>query len=404
MQWFARNDPNVPPFAVVHPAGFDGTGGGVLTVNVCVDPATTPTDNTLLVAPLTWAIQTWNMLSPMLNNCGGPNTCSVWEDTTFPGGATHAASTLLHELGHCAMGLGHINLTELAVNPFQDSSGVWYSGTCDVDGDNCCAENTSFTNSVNAKDITNSTALPGDFANVHINNCPTAMLAPVQRATPDLLACAVPCPVPANCCPAPPPPTPLHVENIAFFRKADNDPVSIVPGPIDMNTYTSNPAQLPSGHTYARNANRNVATSINPLYDRTQAVMYGLGTNQRIFYGLAADDVNMVRLGMSGTDRIEGNADDYTVQLVLLPNCTGADIRVKFVPSLVGANAQCDATIEQSFDQGSFNNRRHWTMKAHSAAEMLIEVNASVTWDYSILVFQSGFETGDSNEWTTVVP
>jgi hypothetical protein len=279
-----------------------------------------------------------------------------------------------------------------------------------VDGDDCCHEHTSFTNSVNAKDIGNPSLVPGDFSNDPSNNCPTSSFTEATESVASsswfskLAACeqgSVPCPTPANCCPDALP-IPIQIQNVAFFRKVDNNPVAVFTGPIDMTSFTSNPSQLPGGSSYARNANRTVAQTLDPVYSRTQSVMYSLDTVERVFLGLTADDVNMVRMGMSGDDRIEGTGDDYTVNLQLLPDCSTADIRVKFVASLPsGASAVCDATIDQSYDQGSYVNRRHWTMVANpmTGSQLEIQVSAAIDWDYSVLVFQSGFETGDLSEW-----
>jgi hypothetical protein len=238
MEFYARRAPEVPPFAIVHPPGYTGAGG-TLEVRVCIDPSPPQNpgdpDNSLLAGPLEWALGVWDRLEPMVNNCGGRNNCSVWEDSSFPEGKPHLASVLLHELGHCAMGLGHPDFRELEPDnpddqPFFQPEPVplWFSGVCNVDNNGCCFEYTSFTNSVNAKDISLGTGgVRGDRQNSQTNNCPTAGLAStaetVEAEPTDWLrrffGCSpggVPYPFPAQCCPQNPFPTsPISVLSLA---------------------------------------------------------------------------------------------------------------------------------------------------------------------------------------------
>jgi hypothetical protein len=127
--------------------------------------------------------------------------------------------------------------------------------------------------------------------------------------------------------------------------------------------------------------------------------MYSRDTRERVFLGLTSDDANLVRYGMSGADRIAGNQDDYTISLVLAEDCSSAHVRVLFEPpQTVGATAECAANIEQSFEQ-TYVQRFHWTLTPTVGAELLIRVNPDIDWDYSVLLFHSGFETGDLGDW-----
>lgn len=109
MEFYVRRSPSpLPEYTIVHPPGYDGSGG-VLEVRICVDPGA---PSRPLVGPLLAALRMWNQLKATTGNCGGAQTCVVIEDTSFPAGTTDAMSTLLHEVGHCAMGLGHPNLKE----------------------------------------------------------------------------------------------------------------------------------------------------------------------------------------------------------------------------------------------------------------------------------------------------
>lgn len=90
------------PYIIMHPKGFSGVGTQ-LVVKVCVASLAkhfTPT--------IQDAIQIWNEAVPLTQNC---QNCAVWEETQLFGtGTLHSEAVVLHELGHCALGLGHINL------------------------------------------------------------------------------------------------------------------------------------------------------------------------------------------------------------------------------------------------------------------------------------------------------
>ena len=50
----------------------------------------------------------------------------------------------------------------------------------------------------------------------------------------------------------------------------------------------------------------------------------------QLYLSLSADDVNMVRMGMTGADRDAETvpSDNYSITLSRVPTCTGADIKV----------------------------------------------------------------------------
>lgn len=88
----------IPAFTVTHPAGYDGSGG-VLEFRIFLGQGSES-----LKIPLQKAIATWNALQPTQENCTG---CEVWEDPAEDLLTAHAETTILHELGHCPLGLGH---------------------------------------------------------------------------------------------------------------------------------------------------------------------------------------------------------------------------------------------------------------------------------------------------------
>lgn len=100
--------------------------------------------------------------------------------------------------------------------------------------------------------------------------------------------------------------------NLHWFFKGVNNPF-LLPEVIDKTTYSRNLNDLPAGHQYVTNGDRDVSKLFN--IEKTEAVMQqGIqaGESQRT---LTADDVATLRLGMSGIDMIAGTPDDYTVEL-----------------------------------------------------------------------------------------
>ncbi len=87
--------------AVSHPTGYTGAGG-VLTVTVCIDPAS-PNAASMEV-PIQDAIATWNGLVPT-----SPNLF-FGTNNNIPAGDIDFESAALHEMGHC-IGLHHPNLS-----------------------------------------------------------------------------------------------------------------------------------------------------------------------------------------------------------------------------------------------------------------------------------------------------
>lgn len=91
----------VTPFGVVYPVGYTGVET-TLHVRICANGED-------LEPAVKRAIATWEAMEPVPENCVN---CVVREDDP---GADHllwAEPVILHELGHCALGLDHINRTQ----------------------------------------------------------------------------------------------------------------------------------------------------------------------------------------------------------------------------------------------------------------------------------------------------
>lgn len=345
------NGDEIGKFAIVHPPLWDGSQS-VLTVNVCVDPAFP-----LLVAPTQRAIATWNAVAPITGNC---LLCILPEDGG-PEGPLHAESFILHELGHCALGVDHPNLK------FSDPG-------------------------VGFVDTSYSMAYEGAQEGVLVG---ADMIRGSRDDFFDDLFGKI-------------------AENVHWFREDDNDPFVVDGAPIDINSFSINIIdKLPAGSTWAANANRCHALQLG--LPPTQSVMYSEFAGLTAYTGLAADDANMVKMGMTGEDRVIGGGDDYTVQLNYVEDCAEAQVLVFFssLPAAVGG--QCEAAVEPSLDVPPPPvGHLHYTLIPFDPAgegtpnsHLFVELNVNKQWDYSppgALIFGDGFESGDISNWDDSVP
>ena len=113
------------PFIVVHPIGYTGTGGQI-DVDICIEPS----DVSRIQPALNEALEIWNGFSASTGNCVNCLTVEETGDDTKP---LVMASSLLHELGHCAFGLGHTNLGATNFTNTRDSVSI-DDGADDVRG------------------------------------------------------------------------------------------------------------------------------------------------------------------------------------------------------------------------------------------------------------------------------
>lgn len=322
-------------FIITHPPGFDGTGGE-LVVRVCVEPGAEQ-----LVPSVKRAIQLWNALTPTVGNCVG---CLV-DEPEPPTGLFDPVGALLHELGHCAMGLDHTDWL------FKDELV------------------TGFTNSNDAVNF-----LPGDDG--------------VPGTSDDT---ALPQP--------PGPPDPARI--IHWFRKADNNPVVIDGTVIDGSTFTRSRSDLPAGHRWPANGNRKANEVLG--FMNTQSAMYSTLAPGAAYTGITADEVNTVRMGMSGLDETAGTTDDYTVRLVFATGCdSNDDVVVKFFEFSDSTLGECTAFHRLIPDPPKMD--QHYAL-THSPkpGPLPIRIDSDTPWDFSLL-FVDGFEAGDTTGWDVVVP
>lgn len=119
--------------------------------------------------------------------------------------------------------------------------------------------------------------------------------------------------------------------NLHWFQKLTNNPFTM-PGVVDASTYSVNLEDLPAGHNFAANADRDVANLFG--FPNTEAVMQQGTFTQEAQRTLAHDDVATFRLGMSGIDKTQGTADDYSLRLnyIGVSNAAACDITIKIDP------------------------------------------------------------------------
>lgn len=331
------------PFAVTHPPGYDGTGG-YLELRICVLPGSEE-----FIGPVRRAIATWNNLVATVENCDG---CKVWEEAPSAQQAAHAESVLLHEFGHCPLGLEHPDR-----NWDAQGDGIWEAST--------------FTRSVGV-------AMP-----------PVGIDAGADflRGTFDDVQ------IGAGSIPG----------NVHWFRSADNNPVIVDGTIVDINSYSpSIVLSLPDGHSWAANGNRRTAEALG--FSNTQAVMYGLHSFGERKTSLTADDVSMVKMGMTGQDLLAGTADDYTIELVFVETCGELiDVFVTRGETMPTAFASCETGVDYSFPQNPFL-ARHLTLAPPPGGSFVIVLNQDLEWiTEEIDVFTDEFESGSTSEWSSVV-
>lgn len=259
--------------SITHAFGYTGSGGQ-LAISVCVDPESQHA--TVMETPLQNAVDTWNSLEPTLGNYVDPST-------EVPAGVHDFESVVLHELGHCAGGLGHPNLYQVLAEESITLAIVFGDNTISRPGPN---GEWDFSIGLDGK-YGSSDDLRGDDVNLH------------------------------------------------WYRIDFNDPFFVdppPPPPVHFSTYRRDLAELPDGHTYAANANPKLSLHPPLGYPHTRAVMYDRAFPQTEFRSLGSDDVSTLKYGMSGLDEFAGNDDDYTI--VLSKTAHPCDIPVAFSTDL----------------------------------------------------------------------
>lgn len=306
---FSTN-PDLDPFIIVHPPGYAGTGGN-LVVRIC---SAQETRHAVLVA-----IDTWNALERTTQNC---TDCRLWEEGSSGSSEPLAMeTTTIHELGHCAMGLGHINWLDDAVE-------------------------TSYTNGTEIGFYTDG---------------PDG----IRGSSDDGVS----------------PPAGARVAH--WFRTADNDPFVIDSTTIDGSTYTRRKIDLPAGHSWPASGNRGVGLLLGHL--DSQAVMYSGADVLTVYHSLTADDVNTVEFAMSGLDETASTGDDYSVQLEYVEDCADAEIEVKFESLGSTARGGCFADVESLAPPGEMDiHHKLIALGAPGFERIRVDINSDLDWSFEV--------------------
>ena len=140
-------------------------------------------------------------------------------------------------------------------------------------------------------------------------------------------------------------------ESVSWFRRLDNNPVIVDPSTvIDINSYSrSVAANLPPGDTRPSNANLKVAESLGE--PETQALMYAVVPRGATYFGLSADDVNMIKMQRTGPDLTANTSDDYTLQIDVVPCTMPHQIEVRFLPLPSGVLGACESAVDYAYPQ-----------------------------------------------------
>ncbi len=171
--------------------------------------------------------------------------------------------------------------------------------------------------------------------------------------------------------------------NLHWFNKGINNPFVASP-PYDSSNYSRLTGDLPVGHAFVANADRDVGASLG--YSSSEAVMQQGTFGDEDQRKLAIDDAVSIRIAMSGLDETQGTADDYTIKLHYLgvSSSSNCHINIKHDTSY-GGLAVCNVG-------GTFINANHIAITTAN-----IRVGTAFNWffntvDTSDVIFAHGFE------------
>ncbi len=325
---------------VTHANGYGGVGDEV-TVEICIDA--TSANAEAMRGPLERVVSTWNAFAPMTGR-------SFLDSANVAVGTFDFETVLLHEVGHRVFGLDHINLESDEIFP----------------------------PTLITTDLTNTDDGPNGLPNSLVPIGSTPGFRDNTRGD-DI--------------------------NLHWFGKALNNPL-LPPAVVDRTTYsrllTDLPLDIPEEtHSFAANANRGVAMRLG--VESTRAAMYSLTRLREESRTLSADDVATAKLAMAGIDELAGTADDYTIRLVdagFTPPASSAVI-LRFGDPPGGKGAVCNADVAP-LAPAPGQQFLHYQLGVGS-----ITFDLGRQWHFgerATRIFQDGFESGDSSNWSTSVP
>ena len=175
-----------------------------------------------------------------------------------------------------------------------------------------------------------------------------------------------------------------------WYRLADNSPFLETPT-ADASTMARDAGVLPEGDLFPAVATREVALVSG--FVGTEAVMVNALQPGEAKRSLTWDDVATLKYARSGLDETAGTADDYTVALTYAGLTDTCDVLVVFEPQ--EGLVACPGFLS-AFEAP--NGR-------HEKATLLgfMAFNDQVQWHFGVL-FNDGFETGDTTRWSSTSP
>ncbi|MCK7594492.1 DUF7507 domain-containing protein [Pseudomarimonas salicorniae] len=262
---------NRPANQVVHPQGYNGTGG-TLPVRVCLDPAARPASGDPAQS-FRNAMATFNRNQPVLGNV-----------VVNPGGAADFESVLLHEVGHC-LGMGHS-----AVGPSEQAAAgateaARYYANVQTGGNGVLNTDAGADARRGSRDD-----VRGDDVNISwfrkgVNNPFELPPATVDRVTHSVSLGDLPI---------------GHA-----FAEISTSFAPCSPSSANTSSLRGQPA--------------------------TQNIMFPVICTNNHVRNLAPADVTLLRVARAGRDGVQGTVDDYTPQLQYVGETTsGCDIVVRF--------------------------------------------------------------------------
>jgi len=290
---------------VAHPQNYSGTGGLRPDLTICIDTSVNPALAALAEPSVIKAVETFNRFRSIPSN-----TYALNANTDIPSGQLDFESTLLHEMGHC-QGLAHPNhATESGL------AGAAANGTKSTQGPNGVFDQGAGPDGRHGS----SDDVRGDDINLH------------------------------------------------WYIRNQNNP-GLLPVLVDGSTMMRPLTDLPAGHSFAANADRDVMNALG--FPLTEAVMQQGAFTREAQRHLQHDDVVTLRLARAGNDRTAGNADDYTYRLRYVgqlnnPPNANCNLRVRLdtstgfaVCSLSGVFSGGD-NIRITRAEMAFNSNTNW--------------------------------------------
>lgn len=333
----------INPYGITHAVTFQDAGGTLQPIRICVADVA----GSDLVKAAEWAVGKWNDFFPALHNCAG---CKTWLEAEATQSVTvNFAGVLLHELGHCAMGLQHDSLI------------------IDADG-NGVRESTDYTISYGGGAF----GLNDGADNVRGSKDDD------QDAQGGFIA-----------------------EVVHWFTKADNDPINSSVFLIDSLTYSRSFSDFAaSGSSYSANANVGVAALLGQR--NTQSVMGRLSRGMAVF-DLSPDDVQTVTMARTGLDRLTGTADDYSVVLQIVDCANPHELTIQLGPITPSFAGQCVASVDFTTPNPP-QPATATSYKLLTGAVITMNSTPSAIFNFLIPMFYGSFESGTYDAGWVVSP